>query len=116
VSVIKALALLARVVTGRCEGGRALTNAAIQFCAAVLLVGIPTVTYYAAPWAWHEYQVFRGSLEKIERMLEIREIRDAAKDAEQDEKLARIERRQDDQGDRMSRLSDRISRIEGRQR
>jgi hypothetical protein len=110
------LALLFRVLTGRCEGGRALSNAAIQVCAAVLLLGIPGVGYYAVPWAWREYRDLRGSLDRIERLLDIRAVADAAKDAEQDEALARIERRQESQSAQLDRLSDRVSRIEGRQR
>jgi hypothetical protein len=114
--VLSLLALLARVITGRCDGGRALSNAAIQLCAAVLLVGVPGIGYYAVPWAWQEYRDLRGTLDRIERMLDIRAVANAAKDAEQDDALARIERRQESQSARLDRLSDRVSRIEGRQR
>jgi hypothetical protein len=115
-TILKLLALIFRVVTGNCAGGRALSNVAIQLCAAVLLVGIPTAGYYAVPWAWREYRDLRDSVGRIERMLEIRTITDAAKDAEQDGMLVRMERRQESQAARIDHLSDRVSRIEGRRR
>lgn len=115
-NLLKTIDLVLRVVSGRCEGGRVLSNAAIQFCAAVLLLGIPGIGFYAVPWAWHEYRDVRDALDRIERMLDVRSVADAAKDAKQDEALARIERRQESQSARLDGLSDRVARIEGRRR
>lgn len=99
-----------RVVTGRCEGGRALTNAAIQFCALVLLLGLPTGAYYVAPVVWDKYQEVKNSLDSIQRAIEVRQ----AKEDEQNNRLTRLESHQDDQSIRMDRISDRVARIEGR--
>lgn len=113
-TILNLLALIFRVVTGECRGGRALTNAAIQLCAAVLLIGVPAGLWYGAPYAVREYLALKTSLDNIERTLELRAIADDAKDAEQDAALARIEAAQRGQTDRLDRLSDRVSRMEGR--
>jgi hypothetical protein len=115
-SVVKALALLARVVTGRCEGGRALTNAAQQLCAFVLLVVVPAVLWQLMPLAWDEYRSLKQSIASIERNLEIRGTLGAATDDRHDRAIADLSQRLDRQESRLDGLSDRVSRIEGRRR
>jgi hypothetical protein len=105
-----------RWATDQCDGGRATTAVAMKFSAAFLIIVAMLAYYVAWPWARNEYRSFKVSLRNIEYTLDIRAITDAAKDTEQDETLARIERRQESQSVRLDRLSDRVSRIEGRQR
>lgn len=114
--ILRFLALVGRIVTGRCEGGRALTSAAQQICAFVLLVVIPAVLWRLLPIAWEEYRSLKQSIASIERNLEMRGYLSTANDDRQDRAISELSKRLERQESRLDGLSDRVSRIEGRRR